>query len=120
MARDSSPRATSGASPRPTRRPGCASASARRGASPRSDPRGGERVGKAWRVASICPAGERLVKYATVSHNGRHAGRGGLGAVLGSKLIKAVAVKPATKVPSHDPRAVLEAARDLRQRSFGP
>jgi aldehyde:ferredoxin oxidoreductase len=40
--------------------------------------------------------------------------------VLGAKLVKAVAVRPATKVPSHDPRAVLEAARDLRTRSFGP
>src|SRR3954462_15018856 len=79
-----------------------------------------ERLGKAWRVASIGPAGERRVKYATVSHAGRHAGRGGLGAVLGSKLLKAIAVKPATKVPSADPRAVLEAARDLRTRSFGP
>jgi aldehyde:ferredoxin oxidoreductase len=79
-----------------------------------------ERLGKAWRVASIGPAGESLVKYATVSHDGRHAGRGGLGAVLGSKLLKAVAVKPATKVASADPRAVLEAARDLRTRSFGP
>src|SRR3954463_13635866 len=79
-----------------------------------------ERLGKAWRVASIGPAGENLVKYATVSHDGRHAGRGGLGAVLGAKLLKAVAVRPATKVPSHDPRAVLEAARDLRTRSFGP
>jgi aldehyde:ferredoxin oxidoreductase len=79
-----------------------------------------ERLGKAWRVASIGPAGENLVKYATVSHDGRHAGRGGLGAVLGSKLLKAVAVKPATKVASADPRAVLAAARDLRTRSFGP
>src|SRR3954454_5715749 len=65
-----------------------------------------ERIGKAWRVASIGPAGENLVKYATVSHDGRHAGRGGLGAVLGAKLLKAIAVKPATKVPSADPRAV--------------
>jgi aldehyde:ferredoxin oxidoreductase len=79
-----------------------------------------ERIGKAWRVASIGPAGENLVKYATVSHDGRHAGRGGLGAVLGAKLLKAVAVRPATKVASADPRAVLEAARDLRARSFGP
>jgi aldehyde:ferredoxin oxidoreductase len=78
------------------------------------------RLGKAWRVASIGPAGENLVKYATVSHDGRHAGRGGLGAVLGSKLLKAVAVRPATKVASADPRAVLAAARDLRTRSFGP
>src|SRR3954468_17089871 len=79
-----------------------------------------ERIGKAWRVASIGPAGENLVKYATVSHDGRHAGRGGLGAVLGSKLLKAVAVRPATKVASADPKAVLAAARDLRTRSFGP
>src|SRR5215207_2632336 len=48
-----------------------------------------ERLGKAWRVASIGHAGENLVKYATLSHDGRHAGRGGLGAVLGSKLVKA-------------------------------
>src|SRR5436190_3265298 len=79
-----------------------------------------ERLGKAWRVASIGPAGERLVKYATVSHDGRHAGRGGLGAVLGSKLLKAVAVRAATKVAPADPPAVLAAARDLRARSFGP
>jgi aldehyde:ferredoxin oxidoreductase len=79
-----------------------------------------ERLGKAWRVAAIGPAGERLVKYATVSHDGRHAGRGGLGAILGSKLLKAVAVRPARKVAPADPRGVLAAARDLRQRSFGP
>src|SRR6187200_2368902 len=79
-----------------------------------------ERLGKAWRVASLGPAGERLVKYATVSHDGRHAGRGGLGAVLGSKLLKAVAVRPVTKVAPADPQAVLAAARDLRKRSFGP
>src|SRR5215207_8066773 len=35
-----------------------------------------ERLGKAWRVAAIGPAGERLVKYSTLSHDGRHAGRG--------------------------------------------
>src|SRR3954454_19725736 len=48
-----------------------------------------DHLGPAWRVAAIGPAGERLVRYATVSHDGRHAGRGGLGAVLGSKNIKA-------------------------------
>ena len=79
-----------------------------------------ERLGKAWRVASIGPAGENLVKYATVSHDGRHAGRGGLGAVLGAKLLKAIAVRPGAKVATADPKAVLAAARDLRQRSFGP
>jgi aldehyde:ferredoxin oxidoreductase len=80
-----------------------------------------ERLGQAWRVAAIGPAGERLVRYATVSHDGRHAGRGGLGAVLGSKNIKAVAVRGAgTKPPLGDAQAVLAVARDLRGRSFGP
>jgi aldehyde:ferredoxin oxidoreductase len=79
-----------------------------------------ERLGPAWRIAAIGPAGERLVRFATVSHDGRHAGRGGLGAVLGSKRIKAVAVRAATKCATAEPQRVLEAARDLRERSFGP
>ncbi|MDQ3162163.1 MAG: aldehyde:ferredoxin oxidoreductase, partial [Actinomycetota bacterium] len=48
-----------------------------------------ERLGKGWRIAAIGPAGEQLVRYATISHDGRHAGRGGLGAVLGAKGLKA-------------------------------
>ena len=78
------------------------------------------RLGPAYRVAAIGPAGERLVRYATVSHDGRHAGRGGLGAVLGAKRLKAVAVRAATRCPVADPPAVLAAAKDLRARSFGP
>jgi aldehyde:ferredoxin oxidoreductase len=80
-----------------------------------------EHLGAAWRVAAIGPAGEKLVRYATVSHDGRHAGRGGLGAVLGAKNVKAVAVRGAgAKPPLADPEAVLAAAKDLRTRSFGP
>src|SRR6516162_8210544 len=78
------------------------------------------RLGRGWRAAVIGPAGERCVRYATISHDGRHAGRGGLGAVLGAKRLKAVAVRAATKVAPADPQAVLAAARDLRARSFGP
>ena len=78
-----------------------------------------ERMGPAWRVAAIGPAGERVVRYATLSHDGRHAGRGGLGAVLGSKWCKAVMVRARTKVRSADPPAVLAAAKDLRERSRG-
>ena len=46
------------------------------------------------RVAGIGPAGENLVRYACVM-NGLYdtAGRGGLGAVMGSKNLKAIAVK---------------------------
>jgi len=78
------------------------------------------RLGPAYRIAAIGPAGERLVRYATVSHDGRHAGRGGLGAVLGAKRLKAVAVRATVRCPVAAPDAVLAAAKDLRARSFGP
>jgi aldehyde:ferredoxin oxidoreductase len=79
-----------------------------------------DQLGRGWRVAAIGPAGERGVRYATISHDGRHAGRGGLGAVMGAKNLKAIAVRAAGKVATADPDAALAAARDLRARSFGP
>jgi aldehyde:ferredoxin oxidoreductase len=79
-----------------------------------------ERFGRGWQTAAIGPAGERGVRYATISHDGRHAGRGGLGAVLGAKNIKAVLVRSGTRVDVADAPAVLAAAKDLRARSFGP
>ena len=77
------------------------------------------RLGGGWQVASIGTAGERGVRYATISHDGRHAGRGGLGAVLGAKQVKALAVHATTKVAPADPEGVLAAAKDLRERSRG-
>jgi aldehyde:ferredoxin oxidoreductase len=80
-----------------------------------------EEHGAGWRVAAIGPAGERLVRFATVSHDGRHAGRGGLGAVLGAKRLKAVAVRSAgAPAEVADPATVVALAKDLRERSFGP
>ncbi|MBA3744752.1 aldehyde ferredoxin oxidoreductase family protein [Sporichthya sp.] len=79
-----------------------------------------ERFGRGWRAAVIGPAGERGVSFATISHDGRHAGRGGLGAVLGAKNLKALLVRAAGKAAVHDADAVLAAAKDLRERSFGP
>jgi aldehyde:ferredoxin oxidoreductase len=77
-------------------------------------------LGRDFRIASIGPAGERLVRYATISHDGRHAGRGGSGAVLGSKNIKAIAVRGTRYCEWAHPRALVELSRDLSQRSFGP
>ena len=46
------------------------------------------------RVAQCGPAGEKLVRYACIMHDiSRAAGRGGLGAVMGSKKLRAVAVR---------------------------
>ncbi len=76
--------------------------------------------GPGWQVASIGPAGERLIPFATISHDGRHAGRGGLGAVMGSKRIKAIAVRGDRRTPLADPGQTVALARDLSRRSFGP
>ncbi|MBM3703123.1 MAG: aldehyde ferredoxin oxidoreductase family protein, partial [Actinobacteria bacterium] len=54
-----------------------------------------ERTTKDAEVACIGPAGERLVKYATISNEGEHArvaGRAGAGTVMGSKNLKAIVV----------------------------
>ena len=78
------------------------------------------RLGPRFHTAIIGPAGENLVRYATISHENRHAGRGGLGAVMGSKRLKAVAVAGSQRVEVADPAGVVAAAKDLSQRSFGP
>lgn len=44
-------------------------------------------------IAAIGPAGERLVRYSSVIVNSRAAGRGGAGAVMGSKNLKAIAIR---------------------------
>ncbi len=51
------------------------------------------------RIAQIGPAGEKLVRYAAVMHDvNRAAGRSGLGAVMGSKNLKAVAARGSVRV----------------------
>jgi aldehyde:ferredoxin oxidoreductase len=78
------------------------------------------RFGAGYRIASIGPAGELAVRYATISHDGRHAGRGGSGAVLGSKNIKAIAVRGTQHCDWASPRELADYSRNLSQRSFGP
>jgi aldehyde:ferredoxin oxidoreductase len=57
----------------------------------------------AVRVAAIGPAGENLVKYAgVIADQGRAAGRAGMGAVMGSKRLKAVACRGSGSVPLAD------------------
>jgi aldehyde:ferredoxin oxidoreductase len=78
------------------------------------------RFGPQFQAAIIGKAGENLVRFATISHENRHAGRGGLGAVMGSKKLKAVAVAGSQLVEVADPAGVVAAAKDLSKRSFGP
>jgi len=78
------------------------------------------RLGPGFKIAAIGPAGERGVRYATISHDGRHAGRGGSGAVLGSKNIKAIALRGTARLEWAHPRELTDLSRDLSARSFGP
>jgi len=78
------------------------------------------RLGANYRVASIGPAGENLVRYATISHDGRHAGRGGSGAVLGSKNIKAIALRGTQRAEWANPGELTTISKSLSKRSFGP
>ncbi len=75
----------------------------------------GEKIG----IYSIGPAGEYLMRAASVAANdlegypSRHAGRGGLGAVMGSKGIKAIVIKPikGSKVKIHDIKKFRETSK---------
>ncbi|MCG7849193.1 MAG: aldehyde ferredoxin oxidoreductase family protein [ANME-2 cluster archaeon] len=64
------------------------------------------------RVLTIGPAGERMVKLAGVFAENRTAARGGLGAVMGSKHLKAVVVSGHGKYEPADPANF----RSIRQR----
>jgi aldehyde:ferredoxin oxidoreductase len=67
------------------------------------------------RIALCGPAGERGVRYAAVVADLKHvAGRCGLGAVMGAKKLKAVAVRGRERPPLADPQAVQAVARWLR------
>ena len=58
------------------------------------------RLGEDFQIASIGPAGENLVLYACINHDiGRQAGRCGLGAVMGAKGLKAIAVRGSRGIP---------------------
>jgi aldehyde:ferredoxin oxidoreductase len=79
-----------------------------------------ELEGAAVRVAAIGVAGEHRVRFATISNEGRHAGRGGVGAVMGSKNLKAIALRGRQETSVADPNGVTAMADALRRRSLGP
>ncbi len=79
-----------------------------------------ERLGRV-RVACIGPAGEKLVRYASIANDGgRQAGRTGPGAVMGSKRLKAIAVRGTQSVEIADATALNDYARALSRASLGP
>ncbi len=80
-----------------------------------------QRLGHRTRVACIGTAGERLVRFASITNDGgRQAARTGPGAVMGSKNLKAIAVRGTKAVPVSDPAALNRIGDDLTRRSLGP
>ena len=70
-----------------------------------------------YQVAAIGPAGERLVRFSSVIINhARAAGRTGMGAVLGSKNVKAIAIRGHGAVEVHDHEAFTELAKKAHAR----
>jgi len=66
------------------------------------------------RVACIGPAGENHVKMAAIMNDhGRAAGRTGLGAVMGSKNLKAIGVRGTARIPLADPEGFKAVVREI-------
>ncbi len=68
------------------------------------------------RVALIGPAGENRVRFSCIVNELKHAnGRTGMGAVMGAKNLKAVAVRGTKKMTLHDPEKLQALSRELAE-----
>ena len=73
-------------------------------------------VGSELKIACIGQGGENLVHFATIQHRRGHGGgRTGLGAVMGSKNLKAIAVRGTKEISIADPGRYLAIALELEQ-----
>jgi len=68
------------------------------------------------RVAAIGQAGENLVSIANIIHEERSASRTGMGAVMGSKNLKAVAIRGTKDAQLFDPDGFNRLAKEFQQR----
>jgi aldehyde:ferredoxin oxidoreductase len=72
-----------------------------------------DEIGDWFSVACIGPAAENLVSFGCiVTGKGSAAGRGGFGAIMGSKNLKAIAVRGSGTVKLANPLEFMEACRD--------
>jgi aldehyde:ferredoxin oxidoreductase len=70
--------------------------------------------------ATVGPAALHDVMFACIVNGGRHAGRGGLGALLARMGVRAIGVRGDRPVPLADAARTVEIAKDLARRSLGP
>jgi len=80
----------------------------------------GAESGKKVHISGIGPAGEKLCLISCVMNDkGRAAARSGLGAVMGSKKLKAIAVAGAMKVPVIDKETAASVGAEYREKISG-
>jgi len=65
------------------------------------------------RVACIGPSGEKLIRFAGIVSESRIAARGGVGAVMGSKNLKAIAIRGSKKVALAEKETIKEATKEI-------
>lgn len=68
---------------------------------------------KRIQIATIGPAGENLVSFASIMHEGDAMGRGGIGAVMGSKNLKAIAASGKDRPALADPDRYQDAVKRI-------
>ena len=69
------------------------------------------------KTAVIGPAGENLVKFSSITIDGdRHAGRGGSGAVMGSKNLKGISLSGNNKISLNNPIEYKKKSKEVLQK----
>jgi len=69
------------------------------------------------RIAQIGPAGENLVRFANIVNELKHFnGRNGLGAVMGSKKLKAIAVRGTKPIELYNKERVSQITKEITKR----
>ena len=79
-----------------------------------------QNLGNDFSFACIGPAGENLVRFAGIKNDGgRMAARTGVGAVMGSKLIKAIAIHGTQKINIANQSELNVIRKELSIKSLG-
>ncbi|RKY05364.1 aldehyde ferredoxin oxidoreductase [Candidatus Poribacteria bacterium] len=80
-----------------------------------------EELGERVRIAQIGPGGEKLIRYAGIVNELHHFnGRTGMGAVMGSKNLKAIAVRGTGEVPMYDKERALSIIKWFNREYYKP
>jgi len=78
-----------------------------------------DELGESVRVLTVGPAGDNMVSFATFLASDDSVGAGGLAGVMGSKNLKAIAVRGDKKVKAANPEGVSKLRSRIRELSSG-